>query len=181
MDDRLRRTSKFLSYVLRHDPDALGLELDPGGWVEVEPLIERARADGRSLSRARIEQVIEAGEKTRFALSDDGSRIRANYGHSIEVDLALSSTPPPGTLYHGTARAALSAIRAEGVLPQSRQYVHLSSTPDEAAAVGRRHGSPVVVSVDAPALHEAGHPLYRSTEAVWLTRRVPPDFIRVPG
>ena len=180
MDDRLRRTSKFLSYVLRHDPDALGLTLDPGGWVEVETLVERARADGRSLSRARIEQVIEAGEKTRFALSDDGSRIRANYGHSVEVDLALSPTPPPGTLYHGTARAAVSAIRAEGLRPQSRQYVHLSPTPDEATAVGRRHGTPVVLSIDAPALHEAGQALYRSTDTVWLTRRVPPDFIRCP-
>lgn len=180
MDDRLTRTSKFLSYVLRHNPGALGLDLEPGGWADVETLIERARADGRSLSRSRLEHVVAAGEKTRFALSADGSKIRANYGHSIEVDLDLTPTPPPDRLYHGTARDALSAIRDEGLRPQARQYVHLSTTTEAASAVGRRHGTPVVLTVDAPALHEAGHTLYRSTEAVWLTRRVPSAFLRFP-
>jgi putative RNA 2'-phosphotransferase len=181
MTDRLTRTSKFLSYVLRHDPGAIGLQLGPGGWADVETLVERARAEGRPLSRARIEAVMAAGEKTRFALSADGTRIRANYGHSIEVDLDLTPTRPPGPLYHGTARAALSAIREEGLRPQSRQYVHLSPTPEEAEAVGRRHGAPIVLRVDAPALHEAGHALYRSTATVWLTRRAPPSFLTIPS
>ena len=180
MDDRLTRTSKYLSYVLRHNPGALGLELEPGGWVDVETLLERARAEGRSLSRSRLEHVVAAGEKSRFAFSDDGSKLRANYGHSIEVDLDLAPTPPPDRLYHGTARTALSSIRTEGLRPQSRQYVHLSATTEDATAVGRRHGAPVVLPVDAPALHEAGHSLYRSTDAVWLTRRVPPSFLQFP-
>jgi putative RNA 2'-phosphotransferase len=181
MDDRLTRTSKFLSYVLRHNPDALDLTLDPGGWADVDTLIERARAEGRSLSRSRLRHLIDAGDKTRFTLSADGTKIRANYGHSIAVDLDLEPTPPPETLFHGTARGALSSIRAEGLRPQSRQYVHLSPTREEATAVGRRHGTPVVLPIEAPALHEAGYTLYRSTDTVWLTRRVPPAFIRFPN
>jgi putative RNA 2'-phosphotransferase len=180
MDDRLTRTSKFLSYVLRHNPDALDLDLDPGGWADLDVLIENARAEGRSLSRSRIRHVIDAGEKTRFTLTDDGRKIRANYGHSIDVDLDLAPTPPPEHLYHGTARNALPAIRDEGLRPQSRQYVHLSPTREEATAVGRRHGTPVVLPIDAPALHESGYALYRSTDTVWLTRRVPPSFIQFP-
>lgn len=180
MDDRLTRTSKFLSYVLRHDPDALNLTLDPGGWADLEALIENARADGRSLSRSRIKNVIDAGEKTRFALSADESKIRANYGHSIDVDVDLEPRPPPEHLYHGTARQFLPAIREAGLRPQSRQYVHLSPTREGATAVGQRHGPPVVLTIAAQALHNTGYTLYPSTETVWLTRRVPPAFIHFP-
>jgi putative RNA 2'-phosphotransferase len=180
MANRLVRTSKFLSYVLRHDPGALGLELDPGGWADVDTLLDRARADGRSIDRTLLERVIAHGEKERFTLSEDETKIRANYGHSIDVNLDLTPTPPPEHLYHGTARQTLSTIRSEGLRPQSRQYVHLSSTRDEAHRVGGRHGTPVVLTVEARPLHDAGHPLYRSTDAVWLTDRVPPTFLRVP-
>ena len=181
MDDRLTQTSKFLSYVLRHNPGALNLTLDPGGWADVDTLLERARSQGRTLTRAQIKHVNTAGNKTRFTLTDDGSQIRANYAHSIDIDLGLEPTPPPEHLYHGTARHALNAIREDGLRPQSRQYVHLSSTPDEATAVGQRHGTPVVLTITAPALHNAGHRLYQSTDAVWLTRRVPPAFIQFPS
>jgi len=180
MDDRLTQSSKFLSYVLRHNPDALNLDLDPGGWADVETLIEQARAEGRSLSRSRIKHLIAAGEKTRFTLSDDESKIRANYGHSIAVNLDLTPTAPPNELYHGTAETALPSIRSEGLHPQSRQYVHLSPTPEEAESVGRRHGTPVVLTIEAPALSEAGFTLYRSTETVWLTRHVPARFLQIP-
>ena len=180
MDDRLIQTSKFLSYVLRHNPGALDLELEPGGWANVDTLIERACADGQSLSRSRLRHVIDAGDKTRFTLSDDGTKIRANYGHSIDVNLDLTPTIPSGPLYHGTARHALSSIRDDGLTPQSRQYVHLSPTREEARTVGQRHGPPVVLPIDAPALHEAGHTLYRSTDTVWLTQHVPPSFITFP-
>lgn len=180
MDQELTHTSKFLSYVLRHHPGALGLELEPGGWVDVEVLIKRAQAEGRSISRSHIKRVISSGQKTRFTLSDGESKIRANYGHSVEVDLELEPVRPSAELYHGTARHTLPAIREEGLRAQSRQYVHLSPSPEEATGVGRRHGSPVVLSIDAPALSDAGHALYRSTDTVWLTRRVPPAFIRFP-
>ena len=180
MADRIVRTSKYLSYVLRHNPAALGLDLDPGGWADVDALLERARADGRPVDRPLLNRVILHGEKERFTLSDDGAKIRANYGHSINVDLDLTPTPPPTHLYHGTARHSLSIIRDEGLHPRSRQYVHLSSTPEEAKQVGSRHGSPVVLTVDAQSLHKAGHSLYRSTDAVWLTTRVPPPFLKAP-
>ncbi len=180
MVDRTVRTSKFLSYVLRHNPDALGLELDPDGWANVDTLLERARRDGRSIDRTLLEEVVARGEKERFSLSEDGTKIRANYGHSIDVDLDLRAAAPPPHLYHGTAEHTLPAIREEGLRPQSRQHVHLSSTPDEARRVGSRHGSPVVLTVNAQALHEAGHTLYRSTDAVWLIDRVPPSFLQSP-
>jgi len=180
MANRLLRTSKFLSYVLRHDPGALGLEPDPGSWADVDALLDRARADGRSIDRALLERVIAHGEKERFTLSEDETKIRANYGHSIDVNLDLTPTPPPKHLYHGTARQTLPAIRNEGLRPQSRQYVHLSSTRDEARRVGGRHGPPVVLTVEAQPLHKTGHTLYRSTDAVWLTDRVPPKFLRAP-
>ncbi|MFB6273535.1 MAG: RNA 2'-phosphotransferase [Salinibacter sp.] len=181
MADRIVQTSKFLSYVLRHNPDALGLDLDPGGWADIDTLLDRARADGRSLDRALLERVVAHGAKERFALSADGTKIRANYGHSIDVDLALTPSSPPPHLHHGTARQALPAIRNEGLRPQSRQYVHLSTTREEAKQVGSRHGTPVVLTVDAQGLVEADHALYRSTEAVWLTNRVPAQFLDVPG
>jgi len=180
MTDDLTRTSKFLSYVLRHNPGALDLKLDPGGWADVPPLLQRARDEGRSLNRSRLRPVTDAGDKTRFTLSADGSKIRANYGHSIDVDLDLEPTSPPERLYHGTARRAVPAIRNEGLRPQSRQYVHLSPTRDEANAVGQRHGTPVVLSIRAPALHSAGYTLYRSTDTVWLTRHIPPSFLQFP-
>jgi len=181
MADRIVQTSKFLSYVLRHNPGALGLALDPGGWADVDTLLDRARADGRAIDRSLLKRVIAHGEKERFALSDDETKIRANYGHSIDVDLDLTPTVPPEHLYHGTARQTLSVIRDDGLRPQSRQYVHLSSTRDEAVRVGSRHGTPVVLTVDAQGLHEAGHTLYHSTDAVWLTDRVPTQFLQFPG
>lgn len=181
MANRIVRTSKFLSYVLRHEPETLGLALDPGGWVDVDALLERTRADGRSIDRARLKEVIAHGEKERFTLSEDGTKIRANYGHSIDVDLDLTPTSPPSHLYHGTAEHTVPAIREEGLRPQSRQYVHLSSTQEEATHVGSRHGPPVVLTIDAQALHDAGHTLYRSTDVVWLTDRVPPHFLQFPG
>jgi len=180
MKNRIVRTSKFLSYVLRHNPDALGLTLDPGGWADVDTLLDRVRDDGRTIDRNLLTRVIAHGEKERFTLSSDGSKIRANYGHSIDVDLDLTPTSPPEHLFHGTARDTLPAIRDEGLRPQSRQYVHLSGTREEATRVGRRHGTPVVLTVDAQRLYAAGHTLYRSTDAVWLTDRVPPQFLQIP-
>lgn len=177
MPDRLVQTSKFLSYVLRHNPGVLGLELEPGGWVDVSTLLERAQADGRSIDRSLLERVVERGNKSRFALTANGKKIRAEYGHSTDVDLNLEPVAPPRHLYHGTAEHTLESIRAEGLRPQSRQYVHLSRTRDQAGRVGRRHGAPVILAVRAEKMHEAGHALYRTTDAVWLTQTVPPKYL----
>lgn len=180
MSARPVQTSKFLSYVLRHNPDALGLSLEPGGWIDVEALVDAAQREGRSLSRSRIEEAMQASDKDRFSFSEDGTKIRANYGHSIDVDLDVQPTAPPEHLFHGTARQALSAIREEGLRPQSRQYVHLSENRSDAREVGQRHGTPVVLRIRAAALHEAGQAFYRAARGVWLTAHVPPAFIDGP-
>lgn len=174
------QTSKFLSYVLRHQPADIGLEVDRAGWAEVDALIEGARADGRQLDREAIERVVETSDKERFALSEDGSRIRANYGHSIEVDLGLEAEEPPEWLCHGTARTHLDAIRREGLRPQGRQWVHLNEDDRRgrrlAREVGGRHGEPVLVRVETGAVDWA---FYRSTDDIWLVAAVPSEAITI--
>lgn len=176
----LVKISKFLSFVLRHKPEAIGLELSEHGWVELDQLIRAAREAGTHLDRELIKEVVERNDKRRFSLSEDGERIRANQGHSIEVDLELEPVVPPTTLYHGTATRYLASIRAEGLLPRGRNHVHLSPDETTATAVGRRHGKPVVLKVRARQMHEQGHTFYLSQNGVWLTERVPVAFLELP-
>jgi putative RNA 2'-phosphotransferase len=170
-------TSKFLSYVLRHAPDSIGLTLDPNGWVDVEELLARARAAGQALDRATVDEVVATSDKKRFTISADGTRIRAAQGHSVSVDLGLDPATPPSVLFHGTAVGNLDSIRRDGLRPGRRQKVHLS--PDEATAVrvGQRHGKPVVLRVDAGGMHARGLPFWRAENGVWLTDHVPPQFL----
>ena len=174
MEKRLIKASKFLSLVLRHQPQAIGLQLSEAGWASVKDLI--AKSGGR-LSLDVIQDVVEQNDKKRFALSEDGRSIRANQGHSIDVDLGLLPVEPPATLYHGTADRFLPSIREEGLTKQSRQHVHLS--PDHATAikVGQRHGKPVVLIVNAGGMYAAGHTFFQSQNGVWLTEAVPPPFL----
>lgn len=172
------RLSKFLSLVLRHQPEAVGLVLDEGGWVEVDALIAACAGTGRRVSRADLDHVVATNSKKRFAYSDDGRRIRASQGHSVGVELGLDATAPPAVLYHGTAAATLSAIRREGLRPMSRQDVHLSADVETAVRVGSRHGRPVVLEVDAAGLAASGHVFRLSANGVWLTDRVPPERLR---
>lgn len=180
MANRRIRTSKFLSYVLRHNPDAIGLTLHPGGWVDLNELIDAARRNGRDLSRSLVERVIAESDKERFAISADGQKIRANYGHSVEVNLDVTPAEPPEHLFHGTARRTLPSIKEKGLTPQSRQYVHLSTDRSSAVAVGQRHGKPVVLTIRARAMHDTGHVFFEATGSVWLTAEVPPRFIVFP-
>lgn len=173
----LIRTSKFLSLVLRHEPSAAAISLDPAGWVAVEELLAGCARVGRALSREALEEVVATNDKKRFEFSADGLRIRASQGHSLEVDLEYAPAVPPGRLYHGTATRFLEAIRAEGLRKQQRHHVHLSDRVETALAVGRRHGSPVVLQVRAAAMHGAGHVFHRSTNGVWLVEEVPPSFL----
>jgi putative RNA 2'-phosphotransferase len=177
----LVRVSKFLSLVLRHEPEEIGLTLDARGWADVDELIRLANAAGRRLDRPLLERVVAENDKKRFAFSDDGRRIRASQGHSVVVDLDLPPTSPPEFLYHGTATRFLDSIRATGLRPGSRQHVHLSADEAAATTVGRRHGVPVVLVVRAGEMAAAGHPFYRSANGVWLTERVPPEFLLIPG
>ena len=181
MTEDLVKASKFLSLVLRHKPEQIGLTLDREGWAGVDELIERARADGMLLTREIIAEVARTSDKQRFALDETGGRIRANQGHSVEVDLGLEPIAPPAVLFHGTAIASVASIRKKGLHAAQRQHVHLS--PDEATAirVGQRHGRPVVLRIDAAGMHGAGLAFFRSTNGVWLTDSVPTEFIDFPN
>ncbi|WP_315783627.1 MULTISPECIES: RNA 2'-phosphotransferase [unclassified Bradyrhizobium] len=173
------RLSKFLSLVLRHQPDAIGLVLDAQGWAIIDDLIARAAAAGTVLSRADLEQVVATSDKKRFTVSQDGQRIRAAQGHSVAVELGLTPREPPAVLYHGTATRFVEAIMAEGLRPQSRQQVHLSLDEATAVNVGRRHGDPIVLRVDAAAMHRDRLKFFVADNGVWLTDHVPPEYLSV--
>jgi putative RNA 2'-phosphotransferase len=180
VDRHLIRTSKFLSLVLRHRPEQIGLQLDTSGWASVDELLRLANAAGRRLTRAELQEVVAQNDKQRFSLSEDGARIRANQGHSVPVDLGLDATRPPELLFHGTALRNLRSIQRGGLHRHGRQHVHLS--PDEATAtkVGARHGKPVVLTIEADSMHRAGLEFFLSANGVWLTEHVPARFIRFP-
>jgi putative RNA 2'-phosphotransferase len=177
LDEGLIRDSKFLSYLLRHNPGKAGIDVDRQGWADLGQLERNTR--GR-LSASTVADIIEQDPRGRFELSDDRSRVRACYGHSIEVEPAGDPVAdPPDLLYHGTARRNLDQILREGLRPGSRQYVHLSPTAREAAEVGSRHGVPVVLEVDATAAHAAGIEFHRAPNGLYLVREVPPEFLGV--
>lgn len=167
--------SRRLSYVLRHHPESVGIHLDPAGWVDVEVLLRALADDGLPVTRADLEAVMTEIPKQRFEARD--GRIRATHGHSIEVDLGLEEQAPPATLYHGTVRRFLAAIREEGLRPGSRQHVHLSPDVPTAREVGSRRGRPVVLEVAAGQLHADGHPFHRAADGVWLTDAVPAAYL----
>jgi putative RNA 2'-phosphotransferase len=173
--------SRFLAWALRHAPHELGLSLDPAGWALVDAVLRACRARGVALDRAGLERLVAESDKQRFALSPDGRRIRAVQGHSIPVRLDHPEREPPPSLYHGTVARFLPSIEAQGLVPGQRHHVHLSADSETAAAVGRRRGRPVVLRVDAAAMHAEGHRYYLSPNGVWLTAHVPPRFLaRLP-
>ncbi|GHB65603.1 putative RNA 2'-phosphotransferase [Streptomyces cirratus] len=168
--------SKYVSKHLRHQPERIGLVLDPQGWVEIEDLIRAASAHGFPFSRAELDHVVETNDKQRFAV--EGTKIRASQGHTVTVDLGLPEAEPPAYLYHGTVTTALDAIRSEGLRPMARHHVHLSADRETATRVGARRGRPVVLAVDAAAMRAAGHVFRISANGVWLVDAVPPRFLR---
>ena len=169
--------SKRLSFVLRHRPDSIGLALDAAGWVSVEALLAALARAGTPLARAELEAIVATNPKKRFALSADGTMIRAVQGHSVAVALGLPELTPPPLLYHGTVERFVADIRREGLKPGSRHDVHLS--PDEATArqVGARRGKPVILIIRAGAMHADGFAFQRADNGVWLTKHVPPQYI----
>lgn len=179
--DTKDRLSVFISLVLRHKPDAAGIRLDEHGWADVGELIEGVRATGRTIDPEILEEIVRTDEKQRYSFSADRTLIRANQGHSIPVDVELQETVPPDCLYHGTATRFLESIRREGLKPMSRLYVHLSRDEETAVKVGKRHGAPVVLAIDAAAMHRDGCRFYLSQNGVWLTKCVKPEYIRVLG
>lgn len=179
MDRHLASLSKFLSLVLRHQPGLIGLELSPQGWVSVAELLRQAAAHGRPISPEELDQIVAQNDKQRFSLSADGLQIRAAQGHSVAVELGLAAQTPPPRLYHGTATRFVAAILAQGLRPQSRQQVHLSTELATALAVGRRHGKPVVFAVDSERMQLAGLVFRRADNGVWLTDAVAPEFLQL--
>jgi putative RNA 2'-phosphotransferase len=179
MDSKVQtQRSKFLSLVLRHQPEIIGIRLNEGGWVPVGELLEALLKAGRSLGREELNEIVATSPKQRFAFSPDGSMIRANQGHSVEVALGLEAQPPPELLYHGTVATAIRSILREGLNKQQRHHVHLSADIETAKQVGSRRGAPVVLEIDAKRMHAAGHIFYRSENGVWLTDAVPAEFLR---
>jgi putative RNA 2'-phosphotransferase len=169
MSDEVTRASKFMAYVLRHDPGSIGLTLGDGGWVRVDELVAAAARHGRRLA---------APGKKRYETRDD--LIRAAQGHSVAVDLGLEPRQPPPVLYHGTVARFLDSIFADGLRPGSRTHVHLSADQETATAVGARRGRPVVLVVDSAAMSAGGHEFFQAANGVWLTLHVPPAFLGFP-
>jgi len=174
------RTSKFLSLVLRHEPQRVGLQLDGAGWVDVGLLLKAVNENGISLTLEQLREVVATNPKKRFALSEDGLRIRASQGHSLEVELEYQPQTPPEYLYHGTATRFVDSIRREGLLRMQRHDVHLSAETTMTMQVGARHGKPVLLTIRAGEMHKAGHLFRRSANGVWLVPHVPPQFIDFP-
>ena len=174
------RLSKFLSFVLRHHPEEIGVELDDRGWVDVDLLLARIRRHRHPITLEQLEEIVATNEKQRFAFSDDGQRIRASQGHSVDVDLGYQRAEPHDRLFHGTVSRFLGLIREEGLLKGDRHHVHLSPDERTARKVGSRRGRPVILIVQAASMHEAGHEFYLTPNRVWLTETVPCEYIEFP-
>ena len=167
-EKRLTTVRKYLSKYLRHAPEELGLSLQPGGWVPVDDLLAAAVGHGFPISYDELVEVVETNDKQRFAFDSSGEMIRANQGHSVEVDLQLEEREPPEVLYHGTVERFLPSILADGLNKGKRHHVHLSKDVETARKVGARRGQPVVLTVDAGRMHREGHTFFLSTNGVWL-------------
>jgi putative RNA 2'-phosphotransferase len=179
-DKEAIRTSKFLSLILRHEPDRVGLNLGEAGWVGVEELLQAVNRHGVALTLDQLKHIVAASDKRRFAFSEDAQLIRASQGHSVEVDLQYPPRTPPETLYHGTATRFLDGIRKDGLQKMGRHDVHLSAETKVTFQVGGRHGKPVLLIIRAGEMHRAGFVFRCSANGVWLVENVPPQFIDFP-
>ncbi|WP_322744610.1 RNA 2'-phosphotransferase [[Phormidium] sp. LEGE 05292] len=177
-NSRLVKISKYLSKHLRHTPEEIGITLAEGGWVSVEELMEASRKNGFLFTRAELDEVVATNDKKRFSFDDTGKLIRANQGHSVEVDLQLTPTLPPDVLYHGTGANTVASILQNGLCKMSRHHVHLTTNISTAKKVGTRHGKPVVFVVDSAAMHKDGYDFYCSENGVWLVDRVPSKYLQ---
>jgi putative RNA 2'-phosphotransferase len=178
MNEPYAKTSRFLSYVLRHAPETIGLTLDREGWADMATLMEGAGKAGRDLDLMLIRAVVAGSDKKRFSISEDGLRIRAVQGHSTPtVALTFAERQPPTVLYHGTATRFVESILSEGLKARARQYVHLSEDMATAVAVGKRYGKLVVLKIDALRMHQQGFRFLLAENGVWLVESVPSRYV----
>lgn len=171
------KLGKFLSLILRHKPETIGITLDKNGWVDVKELIEKIKLSGRYIDMEILERIVRENNKKRYSFDEKKEKIRANQGHSIEVELNLKEMIPPTILYHGTATRFLESIREKGIIKGNRQYVHLSKDIETARNVGQRHGEAVILSIDIEGLKNIGHKFYLSENKVWLCDDIPSKYI----
>jgi len=179
MKKELIKTSKFISLVLRHKPEAAGITLDKEGWVSVDVLIGALNKKDKNINREILDEIVATNNKKRFAYNENKTKIRASQGHSIDVDLGFKPVEPPKVLYHGTATRNLTAIFANGLSKMKRQHVHLSKDVATAKNVGSRHGTEIVLTIDAGQMHKDGIEFYLSENGVWLTNQVDKKYIKL--
>ncbi len=170
-------TGKFISLILRHKPETIGIALDEHGWADVEELIAGVQKTRPGFNREILEEIVRTNNKQRYSFNEDHTKIRANQGHSIAVDVELKEEKPPEILYHGTGEKSAPSIREQGLVPQSRLYVHMSKDISTAIQVGSRHGKPVVFTVQSGRMYDAGFKFWISENGVWLTKEVPPEYL----
>ena len=176
-----KRTSKFLSLVLRHQPEKIGLELDEAGWVNIETLLQAMAGSGNSISRDELEHVVTSNDKQRFTISEDGAMLRAKQGHSVSVDLGYQTAQPPELLCHGTPQKFVQAIQSGGLKKMNRHHVHMHPDKSLAKEVGSRRGKPVLLMIRSGEMHRFGFEFFVTENEVWLTDHVPPEFIDFPN
>ncbi|NVK63510.1 MAG: RNA 2'-phosphotransferase [Flavobacteriales bacterium] len=178
MKTNIKRVSKLMSLILRHQPDVIGVKLDENGWLGVDELIQGINRKGINFDFEQLQVVVDQNDKKRFTFNDDHTKIRANQGHSVKVDVELKASTPPDILFHGTVERFMDSIREMGLIPKSRLHVHLSADLETAQKVGGRRGKPVILKIDTKSMVENGHVFYRSKNGVWLTDQVPANFIK---
>ncbi|MEZ6096941.1 MAG: RNA 2'-phosphotransferase [Pirellulaceae bacterium] len=174
-----KANSKFLSLILRHQPETVGVELDENGWIDVDRLLNAINAHGNPLTRDDLQRIVAESDKQRFALDEGSNRIRANQGHSIDVELGYEAAIPREFLYHGTPEKFVDVILREGLKKMTRHHVHLSESIDIAGAVGARRGRPVVLRIDAQQMHAEGFEFFVTPNRVWLTDHVPCEYLAI--
>lgn len=172
----IKETSKFISLILRHKPETIGISLDEHGWADVDKLIAGISRT-HELDRDILEEIVRTDDKQRYSFNEDKTLIRANQGHSIPVDVELEEVKPPEELWHGTGEKYVLSIKEQGLIPKSRLYVHLSKDEETAVKVGKRHGKPVLYIVKAGKMYRDGYKFYLSKNGVWLTKEVPVKYL----
>lgn len=169
---------KFISLILRHKPQVIGITLDQNGWADTQELLAGINASGRYIDMEILERIVRKNNKKRYSFNEDKSRIRANQGHSISVNVEMKEMTPPDELYHGTADRFLDSIREKGILKMNRQYVHLSADAETAKAVGKRHGKPIVLVIDTKKMAEDGYTFWLSDNGVWQSEDIKWEYVK---